>query len=88
METKHRLHLLCSASDPPPRLYRYPVTCAESTVKIKVQCVCLRHPVFRTAVYTGAVKVLAAICRGPRKDLRRLAARALGALGWNGQTEV
>lgn len=37
---------------------------------------------------TGAVEVLAAICRGPRKDLRRLAARALGALGWNGHVEV
>ncbi|CAM9386389.1 unnamed protein product, partial [Ectocarpus sp. 8 AP-2014] len=36
----------------------------------------------------GAVEVLAAVCRGPRKDLRRLAARALGALGWNGHTEA
>lgn len=36
----------------------------------------------------GAVEVLAAVCRGPRKDLRRLAARALGALGWDGKTEV
>ncbi|CAN0449105.1 unnamed protein product, partial [Pylaiella littoralis] len=36
----------------------------------------------------GAVKVLAALCRGPRKDLRRLAARASGALGWNGRTEA
>ncbi len=36
----------------------------------------------------GAVGVLAAICRGPRNDLRRFAARALGALGWNGHTEV
>lgn len=42
----------------------------------------------RPCTRTGAVEVLAAVCRGPRKDLRRLAARALGALGWNGHTEV
>ncbi|CAN0152673.1 unnamed protein product, partial [Laminaria digitata] len=35
----------------------------------------------------GAIGVLAAVCRGPRKDLRRLATRALGALGWDGHTE-
>lgn len=37
---------------------------------------------------SGAVKVLAALCSGPRKDVRRFAARALGALGWDGHTEV
>lgn len=36
----------------------------------------------------GAIEVLAAVCRSPRKELRRLAVRALGALGWDGHTEV
>jgi len=35
----------------------------------------------------GAMQVLAALCNGPRKELRRLAARALGSMGWNGFVE-
>ena len=33
------------------------------------------------------MQVLAAFCNGPRKELRRLAARALGSMGWNGYVE-
>ena len=35
----------------------------------------------------GAMTVLAAVASSPRKDLRRLAARALGSMGWNGYVE-
>ena len=35
----------------------------------------------------GAALVLAAMCRGPRLDLRRVAARALGMMGWDGFVE-
>jgi hypothetical protein len=35
----------------------------------------------------GAALVLAAMCRGPRQDLRRVAARALGMMGWDGFIE-
>ena len=35
----------------------------------------------------GAALVLAALCRGPRMDLRRLGARALGQMGWDGYVE-
>ncbi|GMI08806.1 hypothetical protein TrVE_jg6426 [Triparma verrucosa] len=35
----------------------------------------------------GAMSILAAVAQSPRKDLRRLAARALGSMGWNGFVE-
>lgn len=35
----------------------------------------------------GAMQVLTALCQGPRKDIRRLAARAIGSMGWNGYVE-
>ena len=35
----------------------------------------------------GAMAILTAAAQGPRKDIRRLAARALGSMGWNGYTE-
>jgi len=35
----------------------------------------------------GAALVLAAMCRGPRQDLRRAAAQALGRMGWDGYIE-
>ena len=35
----------------------------------------------------GAALVLAAMCRGPRQDLRRAAAHALGRMGWDGYVE-
>eukprot|EP00520_Triparma_pacifica_P008736 CAMPEP_0118651064 /NCGR_PEP_ID=MMETSP0785-20121206/10589_1 /TAXON_ID=91992 /ORGANISM="Bolidomonas pacifica, Strain CCMP 1866" /LENGTH=2593 /DNA_ID=CAMNT_0006543497 /DNA_START=44 /DNA_END=7822 /DNA_ORIENTATION=+ len=35
----------------------------------------------------GAMAILTAAAKGPRKDIRRLAARALGSMGWNGYTE-
>jgi hypothetical protein len=35
----------------------------------------------------GAALVLAAMCRGPRLDLRRFAAKALGLMGWDGYVE-
>mmetsp|Transcript_106476 Transcript_106476/g.308655 ORF Transcript_106476/g.308655 Transcript_106476/m.308655 type:complete len:559 (-) Transcript_106476:58-1734(-) len=35
----------------------------------------------------GAAQVLAAMCRGPRQDLRRLATRAVGFMGWDGYIE-
>ena len=33
------------------------------------------------------MSILAAVAQSPRKDLRRLAARALGSMGWNGFVE-
>lgn len=49
---------------------------------------CYVLPVLCAPTLAGAVGILAAICRGPRKVLRRLGARALGALGWDGYVEV
>ena len=35
----------------------------------------------------GAMPILTSVAQSPRKDLRRLAARALGSMGWNGYVE-
>ncbi|GMI11415.1 hypothetical protein TrLO_g5165 [Triparma laevis f. longispina] len=35
----------------------------------------------------GTMSILTAVAQSPRKDLRRLAARALGSMGWNGFVE-
>lgn len=56
----------------------------DSTSSIATKSLVLSQRILRE----GAIDVLAALCGGPRDDVRRLAARALGALGWDGYIEV
>ena len=48
----------------------------------------MRKKIYNEKLRTnGAALVLTAMCRGPKEELRRLASKALGAMGWNGYVD-